>query len=192
MAGSFYFQGKFSQKTHAFTSAGWITVKRELKIAHNLETTALKIKTDSAVGSGEKMDVILYNSDGGYVGHVYFILSSPPQFLIGACISALTTLRSTLPREIHKVWQLTKLPGPRIVLQCNGVIVLDITMSKNTCDSSDWTQWSQEVKQISFTNFFDTASDSYKSAAPPGDLLFNFSKRFLIQLCTGNNGMFQS
>ena len=73
---------------------------------------------------------------------------------------------SALPSEVKKVWQISKHPGPRITLQCNGVTVLDTLLSNSFCKKPNWGQyWSRPVKQIMFGSV-DKTSDKYRAAAP--------------------------
>ena len=154
---------------------GWKTVERSVKIPHNLETTPLLIKTDSTAGSGEYVYVNLYTAGGHIAGSVYLYFNSPPQYYLAYCTKSDTVLPSTLPTDINKVWVITKLPGYRITVQCNGVTVLDITMSDDTCTDSRWREyWTRRrIKKIKFY-YSDTASDEYR-AEPPGNTLIIFN-----------------
>ena len=137
-------------------------------ISHDLESTPLHIKTDSASGSGEEVIVTLYDTEGEGAGSFNFKFLSPPQYYLGWCMTSNSDLPSTLPSEVNKVWVITKFPGPRITIQCNGVTVVDITMSDDTCSDSSWSKnWRRQVEQIRFF-YGDTASDQYR-AAPPGN-----------------------
>ena len=139
-------------------------MKRGEKIPHDLDTTPLLIKTDSIAGSEERVEVDLYNARGSLLGWVVFDFYQEAEYEIGSCTNY-EYLPSTVPSETNKVWQITKLPGPRITLQCNGVVVVDILMSDDTCVNRNWKiDWVPEVKQISF-NLDDTASDFMRSAA---------------------------
>ena len=132
-------------------------------IPHHLESTPLKIKTDSAAGSEESVHVFLYTAGRVEAGEVYFKFSSSPVYYIGDCTSY-TYFPATLPSDINKVWVITKLPGPKITLECNGVKVVDITMSDDTCSISDWsTVWRRQVEQIKVTG---SASDEYWGILP--------------------------
>ena len=155
-----YFKDQDSRLSRASVNTGWIAVEREVKILHNLETTPLQIKTNTTAG---KVSVYFYNAAGKRTGDVSFDLKSPPtysKYSIGLC-RKWTKFPSVLPSETHKVWQLTKQPGPRIKLQCNGEIVLDILLSDQTCDNNEnWKEDWGDVKQIMFRKW-DTASDYY-------------------------------
>ena len=152
-------------------------MERDVKIPHNLETTPLQIKTDSTAGSGENVGVWLYTAGGDEAGSVWLYFSSPPQYNLGWCRSW-TDLPSTLPSNRNKVWVITKLPGYRLTVQCNGKTVLDITLS-DTCSDSKWREyWTRQVEQIKFRSY-DTASDEYW-APPPGNTLIVFNITCLL------------
>ena len=146
---------------------GWITVERSVDIPHDLETTSFNIRTDSAAESGKKIQVKLETAGKEPAGTFLFNLISPPQVKLNHCFSH-TDLPSIPPSEKYNVWQLRKLRGPRITVLCNGVKVLDVTLSDDTCTESKWNEyWTRDVKLVHFGSD-DTASDSYKSAAAPG------------------------
>ena len=141
-------------------------MKRDEKIPLNLETTALQIKTDSAAGSGDEALVFFFTAGGDVAGNVILKFNSPPQYHIGWCTRTLTDLPSTLPREVNKVWEITKLPGPRITVLCNGVTVVDLVISNTTCYFKHWnTYWTKQVTQIQFDSH-DKASNEYRAALP--------------------------
>ena len=150
-------------------STGWIAVQRGVDIDFNLEQYSLEIKTDSALGSDDKVDVYLYTSQGDWVGSLYLHFISTPQHWIGACNSDYTILPTTLPSDKDKIWRvtLTRTSGIRqLVVHCNGVEVLNTLMSGTTCDNRQWSDyWSGEVAKIKFTAS-DTASDFYKPVKP--------------------------
>ena len=143
---------------------GWKAVKRNVLIPHNLQTTSLQIKTDATAGSGKELSVVLYTAGEDKAGIFQLYFTSSPKYKILNCITSWTVLPSNLPKEVNKVWQITKLPGPRITVQCNGVTVLDL--SHDTCRKSSWSStWSRQVEQIMFSSW-DTASDEYLATTP--------------------------
>ena len=158
-----------------YVTGSWKTVERDVKIPHNLETTPLQIKTDSTAGSKDEVRVFLRTAGGDSAGYVQLYFSSPPEYYLGSCTKDYTDLPSTLPSEVNKVWVITKLPGPRLTVQCNGVTVVDITMS-DTCSYGLWGKyWSRKVEQIEFSSY-DTASDEYWGLLPGNTLIiFNIN-----------------
>ena len=153
-------------------NADWIPVQRDEMINYDLESTPLQIKTDSAVGSEDILQVLFYTSteDSSWMARIWIRFYSPPKYHIVPC-SDYTTFPSPLPSEVNKVWQITKLSGPRITIHCNGVKVLDIEMSDSKCpDSGNWkTAWRKDIEKIVFVSS-DKASDYY-SYFLPGNLL---------------------
>ena len=147
--------------------AGWISVTRNIKVPHDLETTPLQIRTHSVFGSGDKLSVMFYPEEGDELaGHISVGFENTLKFVISKCSTTRIDV-SSLPIEVDKIWQISKFSGPRISLQCNGVIVLDLELSDTICDNADWkTFYSQEVKQIMFKSE-DTASEEYRPA--PGN-----------------------
>ena len=148
----------------------WIPVKNDVMINYDLESTPLQIKTDSNIGSNEFTTVALYTEQGADIGYVYFIFSSTPRYFISD-YKGVTDFPTALPSEVNKIWQITKLPGPRIILHCNEVMVLDFTLSSE-CTMRTWkAKWNgKEVHKIMFRGG-GTASDYYKPA--PGNYFHN-------------------
>ena len=136
----------------------------DVSITHNLETTPLLIKTNSAAGSGSSVYVaVVFNEDSKE--SVFFNFASPPQYFIRwACINVNKPFPIALPTEVHKVWKITKLPGPKIRIHCNGKLVLDFTISDSCQDRAHWTSNNANVKTIKFYKT-DKASDYYYKPA---------------------------
>ena len=149
---------------HVVIITGWIAVQRDVKIDFNLEEYSLNIKTDSTIGSDDKVVVQLYPSQGGHTGGLVLYFYSTPVYKIGACSKNWTNFPTNLPPDNDKVWRvtLTRTSVIRLVVHCNEVEVLNILISGSTCGDSRWsTNWSREVAQIKFHSS-DTASDYYQ------------------------------
>ncbi|KAL5248076.1 hypothetical protein ACHWQZ_G017302 [Mnemiopsis leidyi] len=143
-----------------YSQGNWMPVKPEI----DLETTPLEIKTDSAVGSGDKVFVLFYTSQGDYAGGVYLRFTSTLQFCIYRCCTTWTNFPTNPPADVNKVWRIsvTKTSGIRLQIHCNDVEVLNILISDTICSSSDWsTYWNRDIEKMYFTND-DTASDYYR------------------------------
>ena len=139
-------------------------------INYDLESTPLQIKTDSWAGSNHFTGINFYTEQGGYIGYFYFIFTSTLRYGISDC-KGQTNFPTAPPSEVNKIWQITKLPGPRIILHCNEVMVLDFTLSSE-CTMRTWkAKWNgKEVHKIMFRGG-GTASDYYKPA--PGNYFHN-------------------
>ena len=142
---------------------GWIAVQGGVNIDFSLEQYSLDIKTDSTLGSNDRVYVVFYTSQGDYAGGLCLWFSSP-QYFIARCSWDYIDFPTDLPTATEKVWRvtLTKTSGIRLVVHCNGVEVLNILMSDSTCGQSDWsTYWSRSIAKIKFDHQ-DTASDYYR------------------------------
>ena len=144
---------------------GWTAVQRDVEMILDPEKTPLKIKTDSVIGSGEKIFVDFYRAEGDVAGGVIIYFTSPPRYLISYCI-AHTDFPIEFPPAAEKILRITvtKTSGIRLVIQCNGVEVLDFLMTDSTCTNPDWDwdqYWSRHVEKIIFPALHDTASDFY-------------------------------
>eukprot|EP00116_Pleurobrachia_bachei_P005144 sb/3465406/ len=102
-------------------------------IPWDLEGTPLQIKTDSILGSGEKIRVDVYENDKIVIGGVQIKFTSPMQYRIGA-----------------------------LIITCNGVEVLNYLFADSS-DSNCVPRWGgSDVKYILFHKS-DTASDFYRA-----------------------------
>ena len=111
------------------------------------------------------MWVWFFTTQRVWVGGVEISFTSNPQYWLYYCSSSPTNFPSNLPSEVDKIWRITldKTAGIRLIMHCNGVEVLNILMSDNTCDDSVWREyWSRDAEKIYFS-VYDTASDYYRA-----------------------------
>ena len=149
-------------------------IKDNTKIEFDLERTPLQIKT---IQGGDVITVFLYDESDASAGRIYLrdltspsSSHSPPTYIIYDCVTRNFPDEFVLPIDSDNVWTITKLPGPRITVQCNEVTVVDVTMSYEVCDRSYWAQsWSKDVSKIKFSSISDTASKYYRPKPPPGN-----------------------
>ena len=143
---------------------GWTQVKLDEYIDADLESSPLEIKTDSFLGSYEKVWVNFYTSEGEYAGGVIFLFLSTLQYWIRGCSNSRTDFPAALMTDTIKVWRisLTRTSGIRLVIHCNNEEVLNFVLSDSTCSyGSEWSDtWNKDIKQIRFEEG-DTASDYY-------------------------------
>ena len=133
----------------------------------DLESTPLEIKTDSVLGSTDKVAVVLL-SGNAYTGVIYLFFTSPQQYHLSWCTVGNYNLHVNPPSDNEKIWRisLTRTAGVRLVIHCNEVEVLNTLLSQE-CRYTFWsTVWNRDVKKISFRSS-DTASDYYRTQ--PGD-----------------------
>ena len=156
----------FSQKysSHYVNSTGWMEVRHGVFIDADLENSPLEIKTDSSLGSDERVYLDLRTSEGDSAGDVILYFTSTPQYQLRYCTTSRTNFTTGLPTGTNKVWKisLTRTSDIRLVIHCNEVEVLNVLMSDSTCSSSYWSKyWSRDVGKIYFDDS-DTASDYYR------------------------------
>ena len=141
-------------------------MQHEVDIDYDLENSPLQIKTDSLIGTDEKVYVSFNSAGGDQAGGVRLHLTSPPRYALVWCHRYTSLLIPTsLPTETDKIWTITlsrSTAGIRLTIQCNNKEVLDVELSSTFCDDTYWSSyWSKDVKKIRFTSS-DTASDSYR------------------------------
>jgi len=140
-------------------------VTREVSYTHDLETTPLQIKTDSAVGSEEEISVRSYTADNEYSGAIWLKFTDPPEYFIKRCFEISASFSVDLPAEQTKIWTITK-TAITVKISCNEVEVLTYIFSDSS-RSACVTYWSSDTVKILFGST-DTASDEFR--ALPGTL----------------------
>ena len=132
-------------------------------INHDLESTPLKIKTNTDILNGEEesIRVVFLDSSGKTAGHVIIDIRQTTYYMIRYCMTSWDTFTWDTDTEIDKVWTITKESGPSIKIECNGKLIKRLVMSDITCDNSLWNfVWNTDVSKIEFT-ISDMASDFY-------------------------------
>ena len=147
------------QHNKTYSLPGWIPVDRTVKIDFDLETTPLEVKTDSQ-GPREQMYISLYDSQGKGSSLIIRI-KTIPHYKIDGCSDPID-FPPELPAGLHRIWRITKLPGPRMQVHCNDVMVVDFLVSNSTCRWKKWELWAKDVVKIWFSSRFDFASDFYR------------------------------
>ena len=142
-----------------------------MQINYDLENSPLQIRTDSVVGSNERVTVWFYNALGSYhAGGLALSFSFPPQYGLGWCGTSDMNFPTDLPSETDKIWMLSlsrTSDVPRLALYCNNKEVLNLVISGTTCSDGSWTTtWSRLVGRIEFVANLDTASDYYRQGKP--------------------------
>ena len=143
---------------------GWIAVQRHVYIDYDIITTPLEIRSVSELGSGDKVFVGFYTSQGDGAGGLGLKLTSTPQYYIYNC-RGYTDFPSDLPTTRVKVWRITVIRSSGIIglqILCNGEEVLNTVLSDSVCTRSSWnTYWNRDITKINFY-YHDTMSDYYR------------------------------
>ena len=136
-------------------------MKRNEDITYNFQDTPLQIKSDSALGSDQTVNVQFFNVGGEYAGGVEIQYGDTMKYKIKDCKSAQLDFGVTIPSATERTWMITKKNPLSIIIHCNNVEVAVVLISPDNCDEADWFKyWSRIAKKIKFT-LGDTASDSY-------------------------------
>ena len=136
---------------------------RDTYIDFDPKNVPLEIKTTSLVGSGEQMILTFYTAQNNYAGGLGIMFSQKPKYSLPHC-SPWTNLKK-IPGGQNKTWRIAVQdigPSFRLVVMCNTVQVINVTLSNSTCSDSNWSSyWNDNVKKIYF-NRTDRASVAYK------------------------------
>ena len=82
--------------------SAWRPVVRNTRIPFDLESTPLQIKTDSTVGSGERIMLWLYTADA-YIGGWDVLFSSSIKFFVLGCSEGWAELPVQLRARVVRV-----------------------------------------------------------------------------------------
>ena len=143
---------------------GWTAVKRGVLVNYDLENSPLQIRTDSLIGSDEKVVLYFHTAGGDMAGGVGLYFTSSPQYWLRYCTTSRTNFPTALPTETDKIWTiaLIKTSGIRLIIKCNNKEVVNVLISDASCGYSDWSEmWSRDVGKIQFGSS-ETASDYYR------------------------------
>nr|AFK75449.1 putative secretory peptide-39 [Pleurobrachia bachei] len=139
----------------------WTAVEGDVNIPWDLEETPLQIKTDSTLGSDERIWVSMYHKDSNTPIGVTMQFSSPMQYMIGYCTGSWTDLPVQPPVEVDKIWTITK-TETALIITCNDVEVLNylfVDSSRSECVP----MWGGDVVEGIMFRSWDSASDFYKA-----------------------------
>lgn len=104
--------------------------------------------------------VELESETGSSVEIVDIEFSSPMKYKLHYCMRGVwkDLPADKITSEIDKVWKITKNSGPRIIIHCNDVEVVNFRLSSSTCSG---TRWKKDVAKIRFGLHFK-AADYYR------------------------------
>ena len=118
----------------------------------------MKIRTNSVLGSKERLNILFYSAQDDIAGGVQIKFLLTPKYYFGWC-TGWNNFPSTLPSATQKTWRITldKSEGIRVIIHCNGVLVLNLLLSDQVCTTfrpswnPSWSEvWSGDVKQLYF------------------------------------------
>ena len=120
-----------------------------------MKVSYLHIKTNSAMESKEHIGLWYFDETGSIAGSVVILYSSPDmKYFLWYCHLRGVKFPPNLPVEREKHWIIAR-DGNRNVIYCNGIQVVDDTVSDAMCNNSrflsTWnTVWSRNVSSMLF------------------------------------------
>ncbi|XP_063689444.1 uncharacterized protein LOC134822349 [Bolinopsis microptera] len=131
-------------------------------IPHSFERTAIQFKTDNNDDdASQSLDVDFFvekERQGGLT--VNFPSagsgSGPDNYLIKHCKNKESTFPENMPTEAEKLWSIFATTGanPSFKVQVNGVEVINVLLTDDTCDYPNWRNfWTQEIGLLRFNSW---------------------------------------
>ena len=126
----------------------------------DIQETALQIKTNSVVGSGDMMWVRFGDNTGKEYG-IDIRFNDPPTYDVGYCLGHGEAIEFTMPTGSQHMWTVRK-SMKKVNLLCNDVEIFDYEFSKATRVDTCAYMWSTYAVKFQF-GWSDTAGDSYRT-----------------------------
>ena len=107
---------------------------------YRLEETPLEIKTDSELGSGERLRIFFEADNKKYAGGFRVLFQSKPKYFLPHCRERFVNFPVELPSATVKVWRITlnrAQKDVRLVIHCNNEEVLNVQFS-SVCTRKQW------------------------------------------------------
>nr|AFK75451.1 putative secretory peptide-41 [Pleurobrachia bachei] len=174
-----------------FVLSGWTAVEEGVKIPWDLEATPLQIKTNSTLGSGDRIDLRLFNNKDSYLGYLIVMFSSPMQYGMYYCTLDWTDLPVQPPVEVDKIWKITK-TETTLIVTCNDVEVLNYLFADSSKSDCVTTLGGDVVEKIQFPRYDTaiTASDFYWLNCQKDELWISGVPQCVARLCFGRPASF--
>ena len=99
-------------------SPGWLTVTKDEYIPVDLETQELQITTDSALGSGNEIKLLIYDSSTPNIAGFFIQFEAALTYHVGKCTEDGTNdkfgegaSQSVPTEDKEKIWRITETAG---------------------------------------------------------------------------------
>ena len=141
----------FAVNKHNLARAGWRKNPEDFW-KYDLENNPIQLRTEYEVGSGEVLEIFLDDDEEDDAGDIYIYFDNPLKYELYGCTNDKTDFHTELPAEVVKVWTFTLSRDDgerRVVIHCNDEEVLNLVLSGETCDDSDWRDyWDLDVASL--------------------------------------------
>ena len=148
----FYFTQNEAPTCSASEGLDWSKPVHNVLFTVNLLESRLLILTNTPTATNRHMHLKFYRSNQ-FLGDFYVKFAAAPSYRVTTCHSKYSSF-SNLPAEVSKLWSFSLSSGS-LVLQCNGIKVMEVSLEK--CGES----WSDGLDSVLFGSY-DTVSDYFK------------------------------
>ena len=125
----------------------------------DLEAKEIQIKTDSALGSNDKVNIEFYTSQDAKIGSLEIKFADTLTYKVSGCHSSAITFLDATNYDSDKVWRVTeKADHTELYIHSNDELVVTLSYSAvANCAST----YNADIAKIKFAAD-DTASDLYR------------------------------
>ena len=135
----------------------------------DLVETPFEIKTSSALGSGDNVNLKFYSAGGDMAGGFELYFAETLKYHVGWCDTGRHTVPIKLPSTKEMVWKikLNRTSGIRLQVLCNEEEMLNFLVT--TCSFNNWrAHWPYSVARVRIQND-DSATKFYRTKIENGN-----------------------
>ena len=112
-----------------------------------MESSFIHFKTD--VKNGVRLDIKFFDEEGDQASGITISFKSRDEYQLSNCMKKSRPFDTEALSKDNRLWSIEK-RGYRIVVSCNGLRVLDVTASSETCNNAEYISWEQNVVEMKF------------------------------------------
>ena len=103
----------------------------------------------SEVDNGGKLEVNFLDEEGDLASGITITFKSRDRYQLSNCMQQSRPFDSERLSKENRLWTIEK-RGYRIIVSCNGLRVLDVTASSETCTDDDYSRWGHTIVDMTF------------------------------------------
>ena len=92
---------------------------------------------------------MFFDEDGVQASGITISFKSRYEFQLSNCMQKSRPFDSELRSKDNRLWTIEK-RGYRMIVSCNGIIVIDVTASTETCTDVEYSSWGHNVVEMTF------------------------------------------
>ena len=123
----------------------------------------MHLKTSSSLGSGHKLEVQFFDEDQEFVsGITILFVSKTGKFQLDKCMKKSRPFDTTITAGDNRLWSIEK-RGYRMIVSCNGLRVLDVTATSETCNDKKWNSvtWGRKIVWIKLDQSKNNSEETF-------------------------------